>query len=297
MQVLSEAKGRAAADKHLGHKDEDEACVPVAAKLAKLEGMVQLVLFAVTGHTEALPVGPLGWGFGQDDHHNAHYAPMSAISNTTMRADAEEFKPTLVPSPSHQNAPDAESDDPTSMARCQNWLPSASNQFAREGTQMHNDLREEAAVVIQKWWAKLNGNVSEGTSTPGNGDSDEAEEIEEESDGSDPSENSPEQLAVRRAFMATVNAGSPQGEVQAEWTDQQISVTIDAGLALAAATGDADYGAVIFWREWAALEPHVPVIRRKGIITFFDSKLNAKGFPSLRDLVSMDPFPVRPVRG
>ena len=74
---------------------------------------------------------------------------------------------------------------------------------------MHNDLREEAAIVIQKWWAQLNGNVSDSTSTPGSFYSDEAEEVEEEPGGSDPGENSPEQLAIRRAFMATVNAGSP----------------------------------------------------------------------------------------
>ena len=49
------------------------------------------------------------------------------------------------------------------------------------------------------------------------------------------------------------------------WTDQQILAAVDAGLETATNVLDQDRQAVLFWKEWAAMEPHVPISWRKSL--------------------------------
>ena len=81
------------------------------------------------------------------------------------------------------------------------------------------------------------------------------------------------------------------------WTDQQILAAVDAGLETATDVLDQDRQAVLFWKEWAAIEPRVPTSQRKAIICFFDGKLSAKGLLTLRQLVGMRPFSGRADEG
>ena len=77
------------------------------------------------------------------------------------------------------------------------------------------------------------------------------------------------------------------------WSDQRILAAIDAALETAGKICDEDRQAVVFWIEWATMEPHVPISRRKSIICFLDRRLSAKGLPTLRQLVGMTPVPRR----
>ena len=91
--------------------------------------------------------------------------------------------------------------------------------------------------------------------------------------------------------MASTNVGEPFGETHGEWTDQDILDAVDAAVCKAMAATGAEHQAVAFWTEWSIMEPHVPMSRRKAMICSLDQKLSSKGLPTLRELMSLDPFP------
>ena len=41
------------------------------------------------------------------------------------------------------------------------------------------------------------------------------------------------------------------------------------------------------WREWVQAEEHIPLELRQQIATIMDTKLHARGFPSLQQLLDM----------
>ena len=166
----------------------------------------------------------------------------------------------------------------TLRAEAPEYIPN--DEFAAE-SKLRAELRNEAAGVIQRWWRNI-GCISPSTA----GSSTDASD--------DDDVNSLENLAVFRAFLASVNVDQPcrtnsdaHGNGEAQWTIEQVSLWLDGALSLARGATEQAAGARTFWREWSAIETFFPQQLRKGTIQLFDMRLQSIGFPSLRELVRL----------
>lgn len=171
------------------------------------------------------------------------------------------------------------------------WQPSKSDMFG-EGSPLKDELRIEAAIVIQRWFRcdqslaahESRQSSSEGLVEGDDTDNDGNGKIDEGDD------NSAEAVAVRRAFMASIastthTAITPQMDSET-WTFEQILEWFNAALDEANAIDDRASGAEVLWTRWSEIEHHVPRHLKTKIVKFIDEGLHSKGFPSLRELVS-----------
>ena len=118
----------------------------------------------------------------------------------------------------------------------------------------------------------------------------EEEKQEEQEEQEEEEEDDEYEAAVVRAFVASTDGNKtarrpPSGDA-AEWTVKQIDTWLGRTLDLALKAPSRDERAKVVWRKWAEVEEHIPEHVRTGFVQFLDGKLHAKGFPSLRQLVS-----------
>ena len=168
------------------------------------------------------------------------------------------------------------------------WVAGDKDVFNEPGSAMEQELKEEAATTLQKFWRRLS--IASSSLDSDSAQSSAAGETDDGSEHGSCDDNSAEAVAVRRAFMTSVASAThtpPSLYVETEtWSFEQILAWLDPALELANATEDSKSGAKAFWSEWSKIEYHVPGNMRTKIVNFIDERLHLKGFPSLRDLVS-----------
>ena len=158
---------------------------------------------------------------------------------------------------------------------------------------MGAELCDEAARVIQRWWRSGScvSSLAAGSSADVSDDDGSAELNTEEENPHSVDDNGPENLAVRRAFLASISVARPNnkadGSEEAQWTMEQVSSWMDSTLEFTLAPAERAAGARVFWREWGAIEKFFPHNLRTGTIQMFDNKMQSIGFPSLRELVRL----------
>ena len=177
------------------------------------------------------------------------------------------------------------------------WRPSQCDIF-EEGAPLHKELCDESVRMIQSWWrrspAELNRHSDNSRSDTGPDDDSESDFLRS-SCGDDELDNNRqgngvEQLAVRRAFLASITSSScEQNAVEgaAEWSMEQVSSWVDTEFESILSVSDRRDGARMFWCEWAVIEHHFPKHLRKGTIQLMEKKLCRLGFPTLRELVQL----------
>ena len=164
------------------------------------------------------------------------------------------------------------------------WHSQSKTIFANSASFMREELRTEAAVVLQRWFRSCLRSTSSCASLAD-------EESSEETDCDNDDANSQANLVVRRAFMASIYSGQAVSAVtdavDDHWSMEEVTLWIDRSLDSVLKTEDRISGARSFWCEWAAVEHHFPAKLRNGIIKLLDKKIQTRGVPSLRELVGI----------
>ena len=68
---------------------------------------------------------------------------------------------------------------------------------------------------------------------------------------------------------------------------EEVTSWIEKSLGTVMETEDQILGTRAFWCDWAAVQRHFPAKFRNGTVKLLDRQLQARGRPSLRDLVSI----------
>jgi len=159
------------------------------------------------------------------------------------------------------------------------WRPS-SQPFIAKSSNTQEELEQEAAILIQRWYRECKRFSDCGELRI---------DADNSSKGSE-DDNDAEQTAVIRAFMHSIDSNnyanvSLQGGENL-WTGEEILQWIDQTLDKATQAPDKTGSATTIWVEWDLAQKFVPLGLRKRIVNTIDSKMQAKGYPSLRELVS-----------
>ncbi|CAK0858914.1 unnamed protein product [Prorocentrum cordatum] len=114
----------------------------------------------------------------------------------------------------------------------------------------------------------------------------------ESSNDSDDDANSLEQFAVRRTFCVSVQSWLSNGEGVMNGLESVFWQLLDQALDTALAETRTNYKAV-FRRGWACIWPRLPMYRRMSALDLFDTRLDDKQLPTLREHVGTVPPPHR----
>lgn len=236
------------------------------------------------------------------EHHLAYYDPddSGSVMPTDqekhqqaiqlLQADAPEFVPAGARTVTGtENIQDSEMPESSNL---RNWVPLSCDIFTRRDTKLFQEVSDEAATVLQHWyrsWANKHFDDNYSVEVASSFSDDSAEE-----DSGDDTENNAENLAVRRAFMTSIcdtpiPLGDPAGDT--EWSGEQLLNAIGEAVDLAMQAGSPEYKMVVLWHRWAQISEHVRPAQHKSIIRHLDSKMRSRGFPTLRDLMGLNPLP------
>ena len=173
------------------------------------------------------------------------------------------------------------------------WQPGSKVDFVRAGSATESELKQEAAVTLQRFVRNILYRIgSDSGEDSGNEGVDESGDSTDKIDQNDGEANSQINLAVRRAFMASICSGHPQATTPDDtdlgnecWTMDDVTRWLDETFDQVRAAADAVAGARLLWSEWALVEGHFPRQYRQGVIKMLDKKLQAVDLPSLRELI------------
>jgi len=161
------------------------------------------------------------------------------------------------------------------------WGSQSKAIFESSESVMREELRTEAAIILQRWFRS--GHLSTSCCSSA------AEEDDvEEADCDDSQAN----VMVRRAFMESTYSGFPGKTAFAKsdcaedyWSMEEVTHWMNQTFDNVLETEDRILGARTLWCEWATVELHFPAKFRHGTVKLLDKKLQACGRPSLRELV------------
>ena len=103
----------------------------------------------------------------------------------------------------------------------------------------------------------------------------------------DADNNSPAAVAVRLALMASISSMSSTHDDKhvEQWTYEHILSWVRDAVDRSLEAEDRTSGAMSFWRDWEAIDHHLAPSMRNNFVQAMDDRMNAKGFPSLRELI------------
>lgn len=147
-----------------------------------------------------------------------------------------------------------------------------------------------STIHIQRTFRKTNFSFGSGSSHANSAGQDDASSAGD-SEQEDMDHNNEEALAVRRAFMDSVeHIGHTSTRVPSSpefWGPEQINSWVVDRLNVTIEAEDRTSAARALWCEWERVKPSIQRDVRRGIVEMVDNKLHGRGFPSLRELVYM----------